>query len=1660
MQFPRLTRENYSFRWVELSLKWIFYSRNAPDMIIPSLDTLPNTVADMYETLLEKINTDREENKTVAFRTIMWLLYAHRPLSIIQLKEAIFFRTGRNPESITEQHILDCCHHLVTLDQEADSFTFGHVSVTKFLQKAQKIHWDDFGDILANTIAADLCLSICGATLVYSGIHSQESSHLEQNPSSLTDYAQTYWPNHYAVVARERYKSGHDSNSLFSLKWNRGHWFTKWTRLLPEIISQADYIQRERLKDSLSYPSDSAFVCCVFDIPDIQEIDVQWRLNENGQTCFHCACQYNSTSAIKLLLNKGIDIGWRNDEGTPAYAFAARHTNCEIISLFIGDHKFKARVQDIMHAAARNEKNGTNIAALLIEHGAEDIRITSDVVRETSYTGKAGYDFMELLVEERFIPLAEDAVVSVAWWWKSGELMALFLDRRQNDVHVTEELVRAASQNKDGGLSILGILFDKRGKIMTSEDMLVTIAEICNESIMAGILERQDVLVTEKMMRAAAANSNGKSVLALLLNKKGQDIEITEDILEAAARRNTDSLELLLDRLGRKVPITERVVKSAARWGGKSALETLLNMRGEDVQITEEVVIEAASNFSSSQETMQLLLDQRGEDVQITEKVLKAAALNLTPKMMTSLVCPEREMEGVLDGLLRLPLIFGERGLEVIEPLLHKLGKDEIQSRLVQRREEIESVEKKYSEAVQKRIQLWLEIKRLSHSLTNELKTQPELDEVPKMEQDESIAAISGSRLAALSGKAMGPLIDQRGEELKKAIANWTWRLEIEKLHKRGNDFKLTGRAMIAFAKYFDKELMELVIDRLGENIQVLQEVVVAAAENRNNGLDIIKMLLSRHGRQINITPDVVKATAKNWKSGSRVMEFLIQRDDVQISEDVVVEMARSWGSMQNMALFEEYISKNNYAVSKVTISAKIMELALRIVTGKRLVELLIQKRRELEISEEGIAEIAKNFDKEAVELLLDQQPNAPLTEKVIQAAAGNWQGMELISLLIDRQRDFQVTEDVLQAAAGNKVNGKQILKLLLDRYGENIPIPSRVLKAAIMNESSGEEMAILLLKKARGGIAITEEDVIAVLENGKRGQAILMKLLEYSSGGIPVTTEIVKAAARNKRKSKELLVKILLSQQENGLQLAEDVVVVAAREFDEEVIKILLDQLRNIHITEELAQAVVSNEENGQEILMLLLNKQEKAFRCTESIVAILAKEFDEKILEQFLGRESKLRITEAILKSIVQNKKAKDIIQRPLSLHGEDVYITQDVFKAAAGTESGNKAMVSLLDQWSKSAEITEETIALIATNFDEKVMETLLHRRNDFCISEGVLKAASENSRFKEVMAVILDLRERDVQITEEVLIAINRNLYRNEVMLMVLEHRGKCIEFTENMVIIIASDFNSEVLRVLLHQRIDIQITERVLKAAITSYRAKEKLVAILDVHGDLQISAELLRAAAENPSDGEELLALLFGQKDVCLPDEVLEEAAGSWKISDDISALRGGHGRHRSVKSMEEIERNMRSGKRLVTSIIKHQKWTKITEDLLGRIAKDFDSEVIGMLLDCGEYEVPITGKVLKAAAENCTTTDVLAFLLDGRGSDIQITADIIRAAAMNSALGSTMFSVLEERDKIPYMELIKTLPTALYHIFTCPDCFSEIFRITWPGNWWKYESS
>lgn len=130
---------------------------------------------------------------------------------------------------------------------------------------------------------------------------------------------------------------------------------------------------------------------------------------------------------------------------------------------------------------------------------------------------------------------------------------------------------------------------------------------------------------------AAGNEENGEEVMKLLLGHRGNQINITEEVLKAAAGNREPGEEVmmvLLDRRRDQVTITEEVLKAAARnWrSGEGLITLLLDRQGDQVTTTEGVVKAAAGNWTSGKKVIVLLLGHRAHQIIITDEVVSCIA--------------------------------------------------------------------------------------------------------------------------------------------------------------------------------------------------------------------------------------------------------------------------------------------------------------------------------------------------------------------------------------------------------------------------------------------------------------------------------------------------------------------------------------------------------------------------------------------------------------------------------------------------------------------------------------------------------------------------------------------------------------------------------------------------------------------------------------------------------------------------------------------------------------------------------------------------------------------------------------------------------------------------------------------------------------------------
>jgi hypothetical protein len=84
-----------------------------------------------------------------------------------------------------------------------------------------------------------------------------------------------------------------------------------------------------------------------------------------------------------------------------------------------------------------------------------------------------------------------------------------------------------------------------------------------------------------------------------LFNHKGDEIQVTEKLMNIVLEKSSRALIVLLEQRGDEIKATEKVIKAAARYSSKGIMELLLNKREEEIQITDKVVKIVTENLES-----------------------------------------------------------------------------------------------------------------------------------------------------------------------------------------------------------------------------------------------------------------------------------------------------------------------------------------------------------------------------------------------------------------------------------------------------------------------------------------------------------------------------------------------------------------------------------------------------------------------------------------------------------------------------------------------------------------------------------------------------------------------------------------------------------------------------------------------------------------------------------------------------------------------------------------------------------------------------------------------------------------------------------------------------------------------------------------------------
>ncbi|RSL81794.1 hypothetical protein CEP51_005592 [Fusarium floridanum] len=195
------------------------------------------------------------------------------------------------------------------------------------------------------------------------------------------------------------------------------------------------------------------------------------------------------------------------------------------------------------------------------------------------------------------------------------------------------------------------------------------------------------------------------------------------------------------------------------------------------------------------------------------------------------------------------------------------------------------------------------------------------------------------------------------------------------------------------------------------------------------------------------------------------------------------------------------------------------------------MADLLGRRGDYIKITEATLVRIAKSFDQEVMEILLDCRGNeVHLTEKVAIAAVRNPRhAKEVVKLLLDRRGgEMTITEEVAKAAAENDDPSMQVMEFLLDQHGKEFEITEEVVKAAAGNPRNGEYLMKMLVDRQRDQIPITEGVLKAAAGNYSNAEGVMRVLLDQGRDRLTITTDVWKAAVGNSGSAKAVLTLLL----------------------------------------------------------------------------------------------------------------------------------------------------------------------------------------------------------------------------------------------------------------------------------------------------------------------------------------------------------------------------------------------------------------------------------------------------------------------------------------------------------------------------------------------------
>ncbi|KAJ5408197.1 hypothetical protein N7509_002080 [Penicillium cosmopolitanum] len=666
------------FRWASLQIEYLCNQQRIKlaEDVEAELGRLPSTLQESYANIHGTIRTQAKHSRSLAKRTLAWLVCCQRPLPSSDLIYAVSLGMRRK---VGSHELLDVCRNLVILDQEQDVFRLAHTSVREYLESTP-----DCCLSKSHSVVAGCCLDLLCRGVVW------PSS--PDGQSALHQYAVLFWPGHVSLG-----ETGQDGlDKLLSAKLSsfishreESSPYLQWLEACEYCWLTAPWPLQTKLRSVINSKSTLVFLGSVFGIMAILEYLMACKTNffhetnQVGDSPLQAAALNNHFGVVQKLLDwYPMYLATNCDLNSAAQNKGAKAT--EILTRLLQSAEPEAVTNATLKCAALNLTNGEKLLEILLEwrssqhfpqgemlDGRLSIQpIDKDTFRAAASNGEQGYAIIKALWRSNGHRTVTTGMIIAAAMTEGHDralLKHLWVEANGSQLVTGQRIVEAAVSNPRGGRKTLQVIWDTIGNIVVSKraiisatsnatDGLETIRFIWDktggypldedvlnatvrnfvhgEKILQFYISKDSYLHFSDQLCRDAASNGSKAIMETILGHK-QAISVDSDIfLAAAANRHygSEMIEFLWHRSG-GFTVNEELLLNAVRnrENGKEVVEMLRNLNSGPLPssiITSQVFRAAAANEFSSYALVSRLLEDAGkyDTATICPSVIEAAA--------------------------------------------------------------------------------------------------------------------------------------------------------------------------------------------------------------------------------------------------------------------------------------------------------------------------------------------------------------------------------------------------------------------------------------------------------------------------------------------------------------------------------------------------------------------------------------------------------------------------------------------------------------------------------------------------------------------------------------------------------------------------------------------------------------------------------------------------------------------------------------------------------------------------------------------------------------------------------------------------------------------------------------------------------------------------